>query len=316
MFISDFAIKRPIITDVVDARARRVRHLRAHAAATPTSSRTCRTRWSSSRCRIRARRPTPSSARSSIRIEEAISGISGVDKIQSNSLDSFGVIITFFQFEKDLQEATQEIRDKISEIRNDLPPEMEEPILTRFNPADLPIVSLTLSSTTLTGPELTRLADPDITRRLRGIPGVAEVEVVGGIERELTVELRPRDLQAAGVSVAQVVQALQAQNLAAPVGRLNGELDERTIRLRGRLETPADFAQLPIAQSQRPRRPARRRRRRARRHRGAALRRASSTARRRSASTSRSRRATARRRSPTLIRDQVEEIQPDAARRA
>ena len=183
------------------------------------------------------------------RIEEGIAGISGVDKIQSNSLDGYGVIITFFQFEKDLQEATQEIRDKISEIRNDLPPEMEEPILTRFNPADLPIMSLVLSSNRLRGPELTRLADPEITRRLRGIPGVAEVQVIGGVERELTVELRPSDLQAAGISVAQVVQALQAQNLAAPVGRLNGQFDERTIRLLGRLEDPQDFARLPIAQS-------------------------------------------------------------------
>jgi hydrophobic/amphiphilic exporter-1 (mainly G- bacteria), HAE1 family len=184
------------------------------------------------------------------RIEEGIAGISGVDKIQSNSLDGYGVIITFFQFEKDLQEATQEIRDKISEIRNELPPEMEEPILTRFNPSDLPIMSLVLSSSRMTGPELTRLADPDITRRLRGIPGVAEVEVVGGVERELTVELRPRDLQAAGLSVSQVVQALMSQNLAAPVGRLNGQFDERTIRLLGRLEKPADFARLPVAQSQ------------------------------------------------------------------
>ena len=184
------------------------------------------------------------------RIEEGIAGISGVDKIQSNSLDGYGVIITFFQFEKDLQEATQEIRDKISEIRNELPAEMEEPILTRFNPADLPIMSLVLSSKQMAGPELTRLADPEITRRLRGIPGVAEVEVVGGVERELTVELRPLDLQAAGLSVAEVVQALQSQNLAAPVGRLNGRFEERTIRLLGRLEKPADFARLPIAQSQ------------------------------------------------------------------
>ena len=64
---------------------------------------------------------------------------------------------------------------------------------------------------------------------------MAQVTVVGGVERELTVELRPKALQAAGVGVAQVVGALQAQNLSAPVGRLLGALDERTIRLRGRL---------------------------------------------------------------------------------
>ena len=95
---------------------------------------------------------------------------------------------------------------------------MEEPILTQFDPADRPIVSLTLSSPGLTGAELTRMADPDITRRLRGIPGVAQVNLVGGIERELVVEIRPRDLQATGVSVAQVVQALQSQNLAVASG--------------------------------------------------------------------------------------------------
>ena len=183
-------------------------------------------------------------------IEEVISGISGVDKINSSSLDSFGNIIVQFVFEKDVQQATQEIRDEISGIRNELPPEMEEPILTRFDPADIPIVSMTLSSPALSGPELTRLADPAITRELRGIQGVAEVDVVGGIERELTVELRPQALQASGVSVAQVVQALGAQNLAAPVGRLSGDLDERTIRLRGRLDNPSDFAQIVIAESQ------------------------------------------------------------------
>jgi HAE1 family hydrophobic/amphiphilic exporter-1 len=183
-------------------------------------------------------------------IEEVISGISGVDQINSSSLDSFGTIIVQFVFEKDIQEATQEIRDEISGIRNELPPEMEEPILTRFDPQDLPIVSMTLSSPALTGAELTRMADPDITRELRSIAGVAEVNVVGGIERELTVELQPRALQASGISVAQVVQALQAQNLAAPVGRLSGSLDERTIRLRGRLDAPAEFGQLVISESE------------------------------------------------------------------
>ena len=80
-----------------------------------------------------------------------------------------------------------------------------------------------------------------MTRALRALPGVAQVSVVGGIEREMTVELQPAQLEAAGVSVAQVVQALEAQNLAAPVGRLNGGLEERTIRLRGRPEGPHRF---------------------------------------------------------------------------
>jgi hydrophobic/amphiphilic exporter-1 (mainly G- bacteria), HAE1 family len=182
-------------------------------------------------------------------IEEVISGVSGVDRMTSNSLDSFGNIIVEFVFEKDPQQATQEIRDEISGIRNELPPEMEEPILTRFDPQDQPIVSLTLSSPGLSGAELTRIADPDITRRFRGIQGVASVDLAGGIDRELVVEIRPRDLQASGVSVAQLVQSLQSQNLASPVGRLEGDMQERTIRLRGRLDAPADFKDLVVAQT-------------------------------------------------------------------
>ena len=183
-------------------------------------------------------------------MEEVISGISGVDRMTSNSLDSFGNIIIEFDFSKDPRMASQEVRDKIAEIRNELPTEMEEPILTQFDPADQPIMSLTLSSPGLTGAELTRIADPDITRRLRAISGVASVDLVGAIERELVVEIRPRDLQATGVSVAQLVQALQSQNLASPVGRLAGQLDERTIRLKGRLDGPADFKQLVVSQSE------------------------------------------------------------------
>jgi HAE1 family hydrophobic/amphiphilic exporter-1 len=182
-------------------------------------------------------------------IEEVISGISGVDRMRSSSLDSFANIIVEFDFSKDPRMASQEVRDKISEIRNELPTEMEEPILTQFDPADRPIMSLTLSSPGLSGAELTRLADPDITRRFRAISGVASVNLVGAIERELVVEIRPRDLQATGVSVAQLVQALQSQNLASPVGRLEGELEERTIRLKGRLDSPADFKQLVVSQS-------------------------------------------------------------------
>jgi HAE1 family hydrophobic/amphiphilic exporter-1 len=181
-------------------------------------------------------------------MEEAISGISGVDEMTSQSFDGYASILVQFVFEKDVQQATQDVRDAISQIRGDLPQEMEEPILSRFDPNDLPIVSLALSSKALTSPELTRIADPGITRELKGLQGVAEVAVRGKVERELTVEVRPADLQAAGVGVGQVVAALQQQNLAVPVGRLNGQFDERTIRLRGRLAGPAEFQQLVVAE--------------------------------------------------------------------
>ena len=181
-------------------------------------------------------------------VEEAISSISGVKKVWGKAEDGFGTVMIEFEFVKPLSEATQDIRDAISGIRADLPEELEEPIIRKFNDTDLPIVSLALSSTSLTPAEMTRLADPGITRLLRSIPGVAEVQVSGNVERELTVQIKPEALQSAGVGVSQVVQALQLQNLAAPVGRVTGALEERSIRLKGRLESPAEFAQLVVAE--------------------------------------------------------------------
>ncbi len=183
-------------------------------------------------------------------IEDALFSISGVDAAKSFSSASDGLaqFTLIFDFEKDLQQASQDVRDAISSKRNDLPLEMEEPVLTRFDPADLPIVSLAITSDTLPATALTRLVDPGIVGELRSIPGVAQASVVGGIEREMTVLVRPESLRAAGLSISQVVQALQAQNLAAPVGRLDGPLEETTIRLKGRLETPEDFARVVIAE--------------------------------------------------------------------
>src|SRR4051812_1794374 len=181
------------------------------------------------------------------RLEEAIGGISGVDQVNSQSFDGYAVLIVQFVFGKDLQQATQDIRDQISQIRNELPAEMKEPILSRFDPNSQPIVSLTLSSTTLGSAELTRIADPGLTRELRAVGGVAQVNVQGGITRELSVLIDPSRMQGAGVGVPQIVGALQSQNLAAPVGKVTGTWDERSIRLQGRLPDPESFRQLVVA---------------------------------------------------------------------
>ncbi|MEO6526484.1 MAG: efflux RND transporter permease subunit [Gemmatimonadaceae bacterium] len=247
MFISDFAIKRPLIT-VVSMVALAVFGLFAlfklktdefPDVAPPV---------------VTVGIPYPGASPDGVEkeildpIEEQIASIAGVKQVMSKAYDGYGFIVVEFIFGKDLSEATQELRDAISAKRIDLPAEMKEPSIRKFNDTDRPIVSLALTSSVLSQAELTRLADPTLTRELRSIQGVAEVLVSGKVERELTVELKPAAMQAAGVSVGQVVQALQLQNLAAPVGRVIGDLDERSIRLKGRFENAQAFNQLVVSE--------------------------------------------------------------------
>src|SRR6185312_10518190 len=173
-------------------------------------------------------------------IEDAFSSITGIDwqRTTSTSTDGLAQFLVVFDYDKDIQQASQDIRDAISSKREDLPTEMKEPVLSRLDPSEMPVVSLTLTSLTIPPATLTRIADPGIVRDLRAVPGV----------REMTVQVHPSDLQANGVSIADVVQAIGQQNLAAPVGRLNSALEEQSIRLKGRLEDAQDFANLVVAE--------------------------------------------------------------------
>ena len=181
-------------------------------------------------------------------IEEAVLAIAGVDrsKTKVNAVDGLAQFTVFFEFSKPVAEASQDVRDAIAAIRDDLPTEMKEPIITRFDPAQQSLLSLSLASATMSPEELTRVADPTVVRALRSVPGVAEVTVVGGSYPEMTVQIKPAAMQAAGVGVDAIVAAVGQQNLAAPVGRLNGALDERSIRLKGRLADADAFRQLVI----------------------------------------------------------------------
>ena len=247
MFISDFAIKRPLVT-VVSMVALVVFGLVALMKLKTDEFPEVVPPYASVGLIYPGASPDGVEKEVLNPVEEQITAISGVKTVMGKAYDGYGSIIIEFNFGTNMSDATQEIRDKISAIRADLPAEMKEPVITKLNDTDRPIVSLALTSTNLSQADLTRLADPKITRELRSLSGVAEVQVFGKVERELTVELQPDRLQAAGVSVGQVVQALQLQNLAAPVGRVTGALDERSIRLKGRLEGPQDFMQMVVAE--------------------------------------------------------------------
>jgi HAE1 family hydrophobic/amphiphilic exporter-1 len=185
-------------------------------------------------------------------IEEKIAAVGGVKHVTGRAYDGYATVVVEFDFGRDLGEATQEIRDAVNAIRGDLPAEITEPLVRRISNDDLPIVSLALASSTLSQAELSDLADPRITRELRALAGVADVLTSGHVEREISVLLRPAALRQTGVSVDEVVRTLQQQNLAAPVGRVEAADWEQAIRLRGRASGAEDFAHLVVAQRPAP----------------------------------------------------------------
>lgn len=180
------------------------------------------------------------------RIEKSLQSITGVDKLTSTAYEGSASIVIFFNFNKNMVEASDEVRNAIAGVRYKLPVEMREPVLQRIDPSAQPIMQIALSSSTLTHAEISRKAEDEFSEKFRGIDGVATVTVNGSLKRELSVLLHSQKLREYNVSVAEVVNALKSQNTTAPVGKVKGELNEQSIRLIGRIESPEDFKAIVI----------------------------------------------------------------------
>jgi HAE1 family hydrophobic/amphiphilic exporter-1 len=180
------------------------------------------------------------------RIEKALQGISGVYQVRSTASEGQARILMIFNFDKNIIEAADEVRNSIGSVRHKLPVEIREPVLVRIDPAAQPIMQLALSSTTQSHAEISRLGEDQLADRFRGITGVAVVNVNGALRRELSVLLHAEKLREYEVSVTEIVGALRAQNATAPVGKVKGALEDQSIRLVGRIENPREFEQIVI----------------------------------------------------------------------
>ncbi|MCV2369001.1 efflux RND transporter permease subunit [Roseateles oligotrophus] len=180
------------------------------------------------------------------RIEKSMQSISGVDRVRSTASEGYAQIVLIFNFNKNLIEASDEVRNAIDTVRYKLPTEIREPVVERNDPAAEPIMQLALSSSQQSHAEISRIAEDQLADKFRGIAGVAVVSVNGGLKRELSVLLHAEKLRENNVSVTEVVAALRNQNSTAPVGKVRGNLEDQSIRLIGRLESPADFQQIVV----------------------------------------------------------------------
>ncbi|MFZ6731352.1 efflux RND transporter permease subunit [Undibacterium sp. Ji42W] len=175
------------------------------------------------------------------RLEKSLQAVSGVEEVWATASENNGRFDMRFSFKKNMIEASDEVRNVISGLRYKMPTEMREPMIRRWDPGSQPIVNMALSSDKQSHAEISRLAEDTLADKLRSISGVATVEVSGSLKRELSVLLRAEKLREFNVSVGEVVNALRNQNTNAPVGKIRGNLDEESIRLVGRIESPEEF---------------------------------------------------------------------------
>ncbi|MSR22785.1 MAG: efflux RND transporter permease subunit [Gemmatimonadetes bacterium] len=180
------------------------------------------------------------------RLEKAFNPIQGVDRITSVSLEGISQVIVEFELGRDGDQAAQDMRGKIETVRRTLPGDIEPPVVQTFDFSAAPILSLALSSTVLTLPELTTLAE-DVATRLEAVSGVGQVQVAGGLRREVRVILEPEEMQALGVTAQEVLGSLQRQNLESPAGRVSRGDREQVVRVTGRITEPSQFGEVVVA---------------------------------------------------------------------
>ncbi len=182
------------------------------------------------------------------RIEESVNTIHGVKQISSRSFEGYSTTIIQFELTVEPNQAAQDVREKIAGIRAQLPPEIKEPKISRFDPADRPVISFAITSTDpkRSQRELTTLADQVIKKRIENVQGVGAVNLVGGVKREVHINFKPAALEAYALSAQQVVQAIRSANQEVPAGALRSSSQERVVQVKGKLTDIDSFNRIVV----------------------------------------------------------------------
>jgi HAE1 family hydrophobic/amphiphilic exporter-1 len=178
-------------------------------------------------------------------LEGVVNTVPGIDEIRSSSAQGRSNITINFNLEKDPDLATQEVRDKVSTVINRLPETADPPIVRKSDPDSQPILIYSISSPR-SSIELTTLVQNQIQERIESADGVGEVVVFGGRQREIKIYVDPERLRAFNMSVTEVSNALRAQNLELPGGRLDEGARTVTLRTLSRVTKVEDFNDIVI----------------------------------------------------------------------
>lgn len=182
------------------------------------------------------------------KIEDSVNTIAGVKQVFSYSFEGRSMVFVEFYLDVPIPTAVQDVRDKVALVKVEFRDEVDEPIIERYDPASMPVLSYAFTSDTLSPREVSTYVDQRIKKRFQTVTGVGKVDVIGAVKREVRVYVKPDRLRALNVGVDQIVRTLQTENQELPAGTVSSEKSELVVQIKGRLQKPQDFRRLIVAQ--------------------------------------------------------------------
>lgn len=181
-------------------------------------------------------------------IEEAMGSVSNVDTLETQSSEESSSVRLQFEWGTDIDEAANEVRQRLDRLRRSLPEEVEAPVLYKFDINQSSIMRFGLASNAMPLADLRYLAEHSIKPRLERAPGVASVDVGGGRLREIQVDLIGEKLEALEIAPQTIVQAIRAENVNLPAGEVFSGDTQLVMRTQGQFSAPTELANIVVAQ--------------------------------------------------------------------
>jgi HAE1 family hydrophobic/amphiphilic exporter-1 len=179
-------------------------------------------------------------------IEEAVNTVEGINELRSVTGQGTSIVLATFNLNRDIDDAAQDVRDRVSAIARDLPPDAQPPVVAKFDNDSTPVLTLALAGERSLR-ELTEMADKVVKVQLERSAGVGEVRLEGGLERAMNVWVESDRLAAYGIPISMVRDAIRRQNASVPGGNVTSGDDESVLRTMGRLDDAQGFDDLVIA---------------------------------------------------------------------
>ncbi|HEU0187516.1 MAG TPA: efflux RND transporter permease subunit [Gallionellaceae bacterium] len=181
------------------------------------------------------------------KIENALASAQGLKHLYTQVKDGTAIVSAEFRLERDSREALEDVRSTITRIRSDLPKEMLDPVINKVEMAGKPILAYTIANPNMTEEELSWFVDNNVTKLLLGVKGVSAVNRVGGVTRQVRVELDPVKMLSLNITATEVSSQLRQIQQEAPGGRTDLGGLEQAVRTVGTVQTAAQLAQMEIS---------------------------------------------------------------------